>query len=117
MEYKLAVVVRDDLRLSRGKLAVQVGHAAVSCALRARKSAKSWFRAWIDEGQRKVVLRTEGLPELRLLEEEAKARRLPVAMITDAGLTEVPPGTVTVLGIGPGPEEVVDRVTGDLRLV
>ncbi len=117
MEHKLAIVIRNDLGLSKGKLAVQVAHAAVSCALRSRRGQAKWFDAWLKEGQRKVVLRVENLDELRELEEKAKSAGLTAEMITDAGLTEVPPGTTTALGIGPGPEEVVDGVTGHLRLV
>ncbi len=117
MEYKLAVVIRDDLRLSRGKMAVQVAHAAVACAFRSRRSHKRWFKAWMDEGQRKVVLRVENLDRLRELEDEATSLGLTAKLVTDAGLTEVPPGTTTCLGIGPGPEELVDKVTGQLRLV
>lgn len=117
MEYKLAVVIRDDLRLSKGKLGVQVAHAAVSCALRSKRAQAKWFNAWLKEGQRKVVLRVETLGELRGLEDQARSAGLTAEMITDAGLTEVPPGTTTALGIGPGPEELVDKVTGHLRLV
>ena len=36
--------------------------------------------------------------------------------VSDAGRTEVLPGSVTVLGIA-GPAETVDRVTGSLRLL
>jgi PTH2 family peptidyl-tRNA hydrolase len=37
-------------------------------------------------------------------------------MITDAGLTQVPPGTVTCLGIGPVKASVIDPITGDYPL-
>ena len=42
-EYKLVVVVRDDLNMSGGKLAVQVAHAAVTCAIDARSKKPKWF--------------------------------------------------------------------------
>ena len=38
-------------------------------------------------------------------------------LVKDAGHTEIPPGTVTVLGIGPAPRDSVDAFTGDLQLV
>lgn len=117
MQYKLATVVREDLELSKGKLAVQVAHASVSCALKARATKAAWFKAWMDEGQRKVVLRVKELEELMGLETRARSLGLPAELITDAGLTEVAPGTTTCLGIGPAPEELVDRVTGHLRLL
>ena len=117
MEYKLTVVVREDLGLSKGKIAAQVGHASVACALKAKKGKRTWFRAWMDEGQRKVVLRVKGREALLDLQQEGRALGLTTALITDAGLTEVPPGTTTCIGIGPGPEDTVDRVTGELRLL
>ena len=115
-DYKLVVVVREDLKLSAGKLAVQVAHAAVSCAQSAKRDKTKWYRSWWDEGQRKVVLRAFDLAHLNELEAKAKKARLTVETVADAGLTEVPPGTVTCLGIGPAPENKVDPVTGDLPL-
>ncbi|UCE92520.1 MAG: peptidyl-tRNA hydrolase [Methanobacteriota archaeon] len=103
--------------MSGGKLAVQVAHAAVSCALEAKGKNPRWFSGWYQEGQRKVVVRVEGLDELRMLDAEAARSRLPRAMITDAGLTELPPETTTCLGIGPAPSASVDPITGSLPLV
>ena len=117
VEYKLIVAVRDDLKLSLGKLAAQVAHAAVNCALSCKKNQTKWFSAWHREGQKKVVVRAFDLEHLYQLKHQAEALRLTASLITDAGLTEVPPETVTCLGIGPGPDEVVDKITGDLKLL
>lgn len=115
--HKLVVVVRRDLKLSPGKLAVQVAHASVDCALKASKRDAKTFDRWHRGGQKKVVVRAEGLADLHQLKSEAESLGLTTALISDAGLTEVPPGTVTVLGVGPGPNTDVDRVTGHLGLL
>lgn len=116
MEYKLVVVIRDDLKMTPGKLAAQVAHAAVTCALEAKAKKAKWFSEWYGEGQRKVVLRAGDVDELRSLKEQAARAGLPVAMISDAGLTELPPNTTTCLGIGPAPENMIDPITGSLPL-
>jgi len=116
MKYKMVVVVREDLQLSCGKLAVQVAHAAVECTLKSKKK-NPWLDDWLKEGQKKVVVKAKDLKALYELEFKAKSLGLITAIIRDAGLTEVPPGTVTCLGIGPGPEEIVNKVTGNLPLV
>jgi len=116
MEYKLVVVVRDDLEMSVGKLSAQVAHAAVTCALEAKAKKAKWFSEWYREGQRKVVLKVDGVEDLKELKEQASRARLPYALITDAGLTELPPNTTTCLGIGPGPAKDIDSITGSLPL-
>ncbi len=116
MKYKLVVVVRTDLGISKGKMAAQVAHAAVNCALRSKKSDSINFRKWFDEGQKKVVVKGDNESTLRTLQQHAREMGLVSSIVTDAGLTEIPPGTVTCLGIGPATETQLDSITGDCAL-
>jgi PTH2 family peptidyl-tRNA hydrolase len=115
--YKQVIVFRSDLRLSRGKTAAQAGHAAVSAAEEARKHRKEWFDGWLREGQCKIAVKVTNERTMTELDEQAKEMGLPCALIVDRGLTEIPPNTVTCLGIGPAPAERVDKVTGKLPLL
>jgi PTH2 family peptidyl-tRNA hydrolase len=116
-EYKQVLVFRKDLQLSKGKVAAQAGHAAVSAAQEAYIHNKQWWEGWFYEGQRKIAVKVPTEKELRELEEAAEDFGLPHALIVDAGLTEIPEGTVTCLGIGPAPAEKMDRLTGKLQLL
>jgi PTH2 family peptidyl-tRNA hydrolase len=114
MEYKQCIVIRDDLRLSSGKLAVQVAHAAIMAHQMADKeSAERWRK----EGQKKVVLRAPNTDALFRLREQAERLGIAAALVVDAGLTEIPPGTITALGLGPAENKELDKVTGKLSLL
>jgi PTH2 family peptidyl-tRNA hydrolase len=112
---KLVVVVRTDLGMSRGKLAAQVAHAAVAAALAAQGSRD--FRAWLDEGQPKVVLSVSDADQLSEIAAAADAAGLPVHVIRDAGRTQLAPGTPTCCAVGPAESARVDAVTGGLSLL
>ena len=114
---KQVIVVRTDLKLSKGKLAVQVAHAAVSTALKTKDKKKAWFEEWFDLGQKKVVLKVEGLEGLQELNKKAQVLKIPHMLIRDAGLTEVPPGTTTCLGLGPAPDDKLDQLISKLKLM
>lgn len=117
MAYKMVIVTRKDLDLSKGKLAAQVGHAAVECTLKAQKYARDDLAEWLAQGQMKAVLKVPNEKEFYPLKQAAERAGLCTALITDAGHTEIPAGTVTVLAIGPGSESAVDKVTGHLSLL
>ncbi len=115
--FKQVIAVRTDLQMGKGKLAAQVGHAAVSAAEKARAICPKWWTEWLEEGQCKVVVKVSNLDMLLSLREQASQRRLPFSLIRDRGITQVPPNTVTCLGIGPAPSEDVDRITSGLALL
>jgi PTH2 family peptidyl-tRNA hydrolase len=114
-EATLVVLVRRDLEMSTGKSAAQVAHAAVGCSLKARKQATAQFGRWRSEHGRIVVLAVDDLQTLEGHLEEAQAHRLVHHAVTDAGRTEVAPGTLTVLGLGPAPKSVLDVLVGHLE--
>ena len=116
-KYKQVIAVRTDLGMSRGKMAVQVAHGAISAAEKARISHQEDWRAWLHEGQKKVAVKVSSVEEIMDLRRLAITHGLPFAVIRDAGMTELPPGTITVIGIGPAKAEAVDKVTGDLKLL
>lgn len=113
----MAVVVVRGLRMGQGKIAAQVGHACVTAALRARDHDAKNFRRWLDGGQMKVVLRVDASKELYPLKSHAEDLGLTTALITDAGHTQLEPGSVTCLGIGPAPAAQIDSVVGHLKLL
>ena len=114
MEYKQVIVLRTDLKMSIGKAAAQASHASLSSY---KKAGKLLQDKWEREGAKKVVLKANSESELTDLFEKAKRRGLPCALIKDAGHTELEPGTITALGIGPEKSELIDKVTGNLPLL
>ena len=109
----MALIVRTDLDMSRGKIVAQAAHAAVEVALKARGTAM--FERWRQAGSRKISLIA---PDLETLDDISSkcANGIVSHMVKDAGHTEIPPGTVTVLGIL-GPRQSIDILTSDLNLL
>nr|CAD7588889.1 unnamed protein product [Timema genevievae] len=91
-QHKLVFVVRMDLKMGKGKVAAQCCHAALSCYKKGLKMAPKSVSAW-------------------------EAQGLPTKIIHDAGRTQVKSGSETVLGIGPGPASLIDKVTDYLKLL
>jgi PTH2 family peptidyl-tRNA hydrolase len=110
---KQAIVARTDIGMGTGKLAAQVAHASLQAYENAGPDAR---REWKSSGQKKVVLKAGGESELFDLADRARREGLPHAVVRDAGHTQLDPGTVTTLAVGPANDATVDKVTGDLSL-
>jgi PTH2 family peptidyl-tRNA hydrolase len=117
LRYKQVIVVRKDLGMSCGKIAVQVAHASLEAAEISRRENPDLYRAWKEEGAKKVVLEVKSEEELIEIYREALDKGLVSVLIRDAGLTELEPGTATAVGIGPHEEESIDKITGKLPLL
>jgi peptidyl-tRNA hydrolase, PTH2 family len=113
---KMVLVLRGELRLTPGKAAVQVAHAAVLLVEEARRRRPGWVDRWRSAGQKKIAVVVDSLEEMEGLRRRAVARGIPTVLVEDAGFTEVAPGTKTCLGLGPAPASELDPITGTLPL-
>ncbi|MFB6202899.1 MAG: peptidyl-tRNA hydrolase Pth2 [Candidatus Nanohaloarchaea archaeon] len=111
--YKQAIVLRQDLDMSTGKMVAQACHASLKAY---RNSSEEEMSGWTSGGEKKVVLAAN---EEQIMERKRRADRkdITAALVKDAGRTELDPGTVTALGVGPDSENKIDGITGDLGLV
>lgn len=99
--------------MSTGKKCVQSCHASLGAYKKANKSA---IKKWNSEGQKKVILEMDSKEKMLKLYQKVKREKIPCFLVEDAGLTELKPGTITALGIGPGDEKKIDKITGNLKL-
>ncbi|HEX7975644.1 MAG TPA: peptidyl-tRNA hydrolase Pth2 [Anaerolineales bacterium] len=111
---KQVIVVNQALKLPKGKLAAQVAHAAVGAFVEAGDEARV---DWLEEGMPKVVVQAPEEADLLRLLEQAVQNGIPALLVEDAGRTVIPAGTITCLGLGPARDELIDRLTGDLKLL
>lgn len=114
MELKQVILVRQDLKMSKGKIAAQASHASVECLL---KTHKDLIEEWREQGMKKIILKVKDKAELMKYRKLAQDANISTCVITDAGHTEVEPGTVTCIGIGPDDENKIDRITGELKML
>lgn len=111
---KQVILIRTDLKMDKGKTASQSAHASVAAFL---KSKKKENEKWLRGGMKKVVLKISDEKELMEFYNLAKKEKLPCELISDAGLTQIKPGTITALGIGPAEDKKLDKITGKLKLL
>lgn len=126
-ECKMVLGVRIDLGMSVGKMCSQAAHAAVDlargggakrkCRPSEKARQKKWRKSWLDCGAAKIALAVPSHDVMLALKKAAEQRGIPVVVISDAGRTQVAPGTETVVGIGPAPRSLVDQCSGSLKLL
>lgn len=114
---KQVIAVRKDLHMSVGKMVSQACHASLEASEEARKRSLEVWKKWRVEGAKKVVVKVNSLEELLDLEDEARRLSLPNALIIDRGLTQLPPNTPTALGVGPTKADIIDKISGRLKLL
>jgi len=116
-DHKMVIVVRADLGMSKGKTAAQVAHAAVNCSLASKKKQPETFGYWMENAYPKVVLKVQSEMELFEIKVAADAMGIINSIIADAGRTEIAPGSITCIGIGPDTVSRIDKVTGSLSML
>ena len=127
-DVKQVIVVRKDLNMRKGKMAVQVAHASLGALLsEARRctgevqllfNEEDPIGIWLNGPFVKICVSVDSEAELLSIYEQAKEAGQIVCMITDAGFTEfhnIP--TKTCVAIGPGYSLDIDKITGNLKLL
>ncbi|KAK9994040.1 hypothetical protein SO802_023743 [Lithocarpus litseifolius] len=115
-DFKMVLVVRNDLKMGKGKIAAQCSHATLGLYKKLLHRAPKALNRWEMCAQPKVVVKIESEEDMLVLQERAKSLKLPTHITIDAGRTQIAPNSRTVMALL-GPIEVVDDVTGGLKLL
>ncbi|CAK9683769.1 Peptidyl-tRNA hydrolase 2 [Candida parapsilosis] len=121
-EVRMTLVVRQDLKMGKGKAAAQCSHATLSLYKKIINPNSDAYnpdmmRRWeYGNGQAKITLQVPNQEEMDLLYAQAISLGINACIIHDAGRTQIAAGSATVLGLGPAPKRVLDQVTGELKL-
>ncbi len=116
-EYKQVILVRTDLKMGTGKKCAQSCHASVTASDLVRVQNKAIWKNWKNSGQKKVVLKIQNMDQLKEILIKLESKKIPYFIVSDAGLTQLTPGTTTAVGIGPILSTEIDKITGDLKLL
>lgn len=113
----MVLVVRNDLKMGKGKIAAQCGHAAVGAFQNGMRRSPQLVRAWENAGCAKIAVKVDSESELMGILKIARERNLNTCLIRDAGRTQIEPNSKTVLGVGPALCRDIDQITGHLKLL
>ena len=111
--YKCVILVRMDLKMSRGKVVAQAGHGIVSAVM---NSSREKLHEWMECGEKIVTLKVNNMKTMQTIHDIAIRKNVYSHIVTDAGHTEVAPGTQTICVIGPDIDTKIDKLTGQLKL-
>ncbi|MFW9820873.1 MAG: aminoacyl-tRNA hydrolase, partial [Candidatus Thorarchaeota archaeon] len=75
------------------------------------------WKNWKNSGQKKVVLKIQNMDQLKEILIKLESEKITYFVVSDAGLTQLTPGTTTAVGIGPVLSTEIDKITGDLKLL
>lgn len=107
--------------LRTGKLIAQGSHASMAFITRRIQNKEDFTpvqKEWLNSSFVKICVYVESEDDLLAINEKAKEAGIECHLITDKGLTEfngVP--TNTCLALGPDHAEVLDNITGHLKLL
>lgn len=118
---KQVLIARIDLSMRRGKESSQLAHSSVNAVLNVLDVTntlhKEWLAAWLADGHAKISVGCSSEAELLELHTQALLSGLPCALVRDEGITEFHNVlTYTALAIGPAPSELINVITGNLKL-
>ena len=115
---KQVILIRNDLKLKKGKMCAQAAHGSVGAAILAYQRYKGLFSEWEATGMKKVVVKVKDEAELVDLYQQATAKNIPAYLVRDAGLTTFHgQPTLTVAAIGPCDNWQLDPILGHLKLL
>lgn len=114
-DYKQVLVLRTDLKMTRGKEIAQGAHASMAAYLDYKNHP--YVKGWLAGRFAKIAVGVNSYEELEDIWNQAYLADVPRSRIVDSGFTMfkgVP--TVTAVAVGPGPIDVIDKITGGLKL-
>jgi PTH2 family peptidyl-tRNA hydrolase len=126
MSSKQVLVMKKFPSLRTGKYCAQAAHASVGAVFSLGEVKGNslvipldnpFVKDWVTGSFAKITLQVDTDQELVDIYNAARKAGLPTALIKDAGRTEfngVP--TLTAVGIGPDNPELIDKITGHLKL-
>ena len=117
---KQVFVVNDDLKMGKGKLAVQVAHGEViymNYLAKPYSSGHTEFFAWMKDGVMKKVVLKASFSELVDLCWKLDKQTIWYTIVRDLGLTQVPKDSITCFVTEPLLEEKADELFGHLKLL